>query len=69
MPPKEVPQKKGKKNVKKQVVVKAPVKIEKVPNPLFVSTPINQRIGGDLRVRHLIPPIPYPCPLFYFPCN
>jgi len=48
MPPKEVPQKKGKTQPKKKIVVK-PVKKVKVPNPLFPSTPINQRIGGDLR--------------------
>lgn len=49
MPPKEVPQKKGKKNQKKLPVPKL-VKKVKVPNPLFPSQPINQRIGGDLRV-------------------
>jgi large subunit ribosomal protein L7Ae len=48
MPPKEVPQKKGKTQPKKTVPVK-PVKKVKVPNPLFQARPRNQRIGGDLR--------------------
>jgi len=53
MPPKEVPQKKGKQQTKGKAVPAKPVKKVKVPNPLFQSKPRNQRIGGDLRVWNL----------------
>lgn len=50
MPPKEVPQKKGKRQAQgSKGKPPKPVKKEKVPNPLFQAKPKNWRIGGDLR--------------------
>jgi hypothetical protein len=57
MPPKEVPQKKGKRQVQgtgRAAAAAAPAKLAKkgkVANPLFQAKPKNWRIGGDLRVR------------------
>lgn len=49
MPPKEVPQKKGKA---KAAAPAKPLKKVKVANPLFQSKPRNFRIGGDLRGKN-----------------
>jgi hypothetical protein len=52
MPPKEVPQKKGKRQVQGagRAAPAAPAKKVKVANPLFQAKPKNWRVGGDLRV-------------------
>jgi hypothetical protein len=55
MPPKEVPQKKGKRQPQGTgrstgSASAKPVKKVKVANPLFQAKPKNWRIGGDLRV-------------------
>jgi hypothetical protein len=54
MPPKEVPQKKGKRQPqgtgRSTGGAAKPVKKVKVANPLFQAKPKNWRIGGDLRV-------------------
>jgi len=59
MPPKEVPQKKGKRQVqgagakgKAKTAPTQPVKKEKVPNPHFQAKPKNWRIGGDIRGKN-----------------
>lgn len=55
MPPKEVPQKKGKRQPQGTTrsagsAPAKPLKKVKVANPLFQAKPKNWRIGGDLRV-------------------